>query len=139
MLGGLVNRPDEDQKLRTISDELRTRLQDDMDSLRRKIEETGKLTLLNEGATYQVLKQAMDAITSTDMQQVTKGNMIQLSPTEEAAGKLRSVLTEQGHLRLNEDLRLVHETLDNTNEEVSRKLGETIGSKSPAPDRFPRS
>jgi uncharacterized protein YdcH (DUF465 family) len=129
MLGGLVNRPDEDQKLRTIAEELRIRLQDDMDSLRRKIEEMGKIALLNEGAAYQLLKQTIEALNSADMKQAVKGNVIQLSPTEEAVGKLRIVLTELGHQRLNEDLRLVHETLDNTNEELSRCLGEALGSK----------
>ena len=128
MMGGLVNRPDEDQHLRAISEELRTRLQEDVESLRRKIEESAKLALLNEGAAYQILKQTMDSIAPMDLEQVNKGNIIQLSLTDEAAGKFRNVLIELGHNRLNDDLRLVHETLDNTNEELSRRLGETTGS-----------
>jgi len=137
MMGGLVNRPDEDQHLRAISEELRTRLQEDVESLRRKIEESAKLALLNEGAAYQILKQTMDSIAPMDLEQVNKGNIIQLSLTDEAAGKFRNVLIELGHNRLNDDLRLVHETLDNTNEELSRRLGETTGSILRLPIDFP--
>ncbi len=129
MSAGLVSRPDDDQKFRAVSEEVRQRLQDDFESLRRKLEEQSRVTLLNDGPAYKALREAVESISEADLEHAELDAAIRLTLRETRTEALRAALTQSGYNHLMESLRMIHEALENTFSEVDARVDEISGVK----------
>ena len=136
-VAGFSQRNHQDQNIRKALDEIKTRLQDDLDALKRSIEDQGKKDLMPGGELYEPLKALADGISSDDLERSHAGNTIRLGLHPDRQVEFRGELLRQGRRLLEKDLAILHEAVDLTVEDINNRAEMLTGFRKKIAVEYP--
>ena len=122
---GLMTGPNQDQTLRRAVDTAKQRMQEDVDAVRRSLEDESKRQLVPGGSAYEILENAAGEIEIDDIQQSVSGDVIRLSLDDDCRARLAKEIQTIGRKRLTSDLAIIQESLDVAAEQMQADLKST--------------
>jgi hypothetical protein len=124
---GLISGNSQDQSLRRAVDLAKQRMQEDVDAIRRSLENESKRQLVLGGTAYDNLESAAGEIDVDDIIQNISGDVIKLSLDDECRHRLTEEIHRLGRARLSSDLNIIQESLDVASEQLQETLKGSVG------------
>ncbi len=124
---GLITGSGQHKELRREVDKVRETLQEEMEALRRSVEEESKRLLVAGGGAYQRMDELAGEIDAEDILQDARGNVIKLTLDEGCQDGLVREVEAFCRQRLIKDLKMIQEALDLAGESLRKRLTEQAG------------
>lgn len=116
------------QNHRRCIEEIKSGLQDDLDSVKRSIEDRARRELTPDGGLYGPLKDLSESISPGDLDMTPAGNSIRLVLSPRKQESLRAALIRHGRRMLEEDLDIIYEAVNLTANDIGLKVESVVGS-----------
>lgn len=124
---GLMAGVGQDQSLRRAIDSAKQRMQEDVEAIRRSLENESKRQLVPGGDAFGILETAAVGIDVDDIIQSVTGDVIKLSLDDDCRARLGDEIQSIGRSRLTSDLMIIQESLDVACEQMQSTLKQSAG------------
>lgn len=125
---GLTDR-DAPPELRKVSDHIRTKFSDELDSLLKAAERDAKAALQADGEANRLLREASATVTADDIDQVEGEVTIKLALAPAATARLTSAVLDLARQRLATDLRQITEGVECSVRDARRAIEAATGAR----------
>lgn len=112
---------------RQIGEEIKTRLQEDLDAIKKNREDAAKRSLLVDGDLYKSLHRISEGLRVDDIDKTRKETVIKLALAEDKQTEITDALRNEMRAIVMGDLGMIDETVTATREELESQLESTLG------------
>jgi len=118
-----------DPDSRPLGEDLRNRIQEDLDTIKKNREDAAKRAMLPGGELLIRLTEICDTLEVTDIEQDRRDTAIKLSLSDHQLSEITAALQQEVKRVVLGDLSVIDETVDATREEAQAQLESTLGTR----------
>lgn len=112
---------------RQAGEDIKNRLQDDLEAVKKNREDAAKRALLVDGDLYKSLNKISEGLRVDDIEKTPKETVIKLALSEDKQNEITEALRQEVRAVVMNDLAVIDETVAATREEVEAQLEKTLG------------
>ncbi|MCU0794898.1 MAG: hypothetical protein MUF31_03080 [Akkermansiaceae bacterium] len=112
---------------RVAGEEVKNRLQEDLDAIKKNREDAAKRALLVDGDLYKSLHRISESLRVDDIDKTPKETVIKLALSEDKQNEITDALRHEMRAIVMNDLAVIDETVTATREELEGQLEKTLG------------
>jgi hypothetical protein len=126
-VSGSTSTPMGDGETRQAGEEIKARLQDDFEAIKKNREEVAKRTLLVDGDLYKSLHLISEGLRVDDIDQSRKETVIKLALSEDKQNEITEALRKEVRALVMNDISVIDEAISATREDIESQLEKNVG------------